>query len=750
MSKRSGPKSTPDKGKTTAKGKPASKSKPPSKGKVDGGRGKRPSTRSQPGAAAARLAAQTRPLELLPDHPSHYRNRELSLLEFNRRVLAQARDESLPLLERLRFLAICSSNLDEFFEIRVAGLREQINYDLGSTGPDRTPPRELMAQVSRTAHDLVTQQYQVLHEELRPGLEQAGIRAFGHKEWNQRQRAWLDRYFEMEVQPVLTPMGLDPAHPFPQVLNKGLSFLVELEGSDAFGRGSGIAVIQAPRSLPRLVRLPRSISRVPHGFVLLSTIIHEHVEHLFPGMRVVGCYQFRITRNSDLWVDEEEVDNLLHALQGELPNRRFGQAVRLEVTNTCPDHLVEFLLQETGLTERDLYTVRGPVNLHRVSAIYEHVDRPDLKFEPFLPGVPRRLKGAKSIWATLRRRDVLLHHPFEQFTPVVDLLRAAARDPKVLAIKQTLYRTGADSPVVAALVEAARNGKEVTALVELRARFDEERNIDLATTLQAVGANVVYGIVGFKAHSKLLMIVRREGGRIRRYVHMGTGNYHTGTARAYTDFGLLTCDADMGEDVHNLFMQLTGLGKPADMHKVLQSPFTLYKTIIKMIQRETREAKAGRPAQIIAKMNQLTERNVIRALYEASQAGVKVDLIVRGTCCLLPGITGVSENIRLRSIVGRFLEHTRIYYFHAKGEGRLYAGSADWMSRNLHRRVETCFPIEDEKVFKRMMKEGLEVYLEDNQQAWELQSDGTYVRLVPDEGVPARSAQALLLGELAD
>ncbi|MDJ0975932.1 MAG: polyphosphate kinase 1 [Planctomycetota bacterium] len=681
--------------------------------------------------------------------PENFINRELSLLEFNRRVLMQAKDQSLPVLERLRFLAICSSNLDEFFEIRVAGLKEKITYDLGWTGPDRTPPREILRKVSERAHGLVAEQYRVLDDEIRPALEAEGIEALRHTGWTQRQKQWIQRYFRSEALPILTPIAIDPAHPFPKVLNKGLSFLVELEGKDAYGRASGVAVVQVPRSLPRVVRLPRSLSRAPHTYVLLTSIIQEHVGELFPGMHVYGCHQFRITRNSDLWVDEEEVENLLHALKGELPSRRYGEAVRLEVHENCPEEMVAYLRQETRLAEDDVYRVNGPVNLHRLSGIYDHSDRDDLKYTPFLPGLAKRLRRHKSIFEAIKRRDVLLHHPYQQFSPILDLLREAATDPDVIALKMTLYRVGDKSPVVEALLDAARHGKEVTALVELRARFDEEANIDLATRLEEVGVNVVYGIVGYKAHTKLLMIVRRERGRIRRYVHCGTGNYHAGTARAYTDFGLMTADAEIGEDVHHIFMQLTGLGKAAKLQKLLQSPFTLHKGLLRMIRQEAKNARAGKPARIMAKMNSLSEPETIQALYAASQAGVQIDLVIRGICCLRPGVPGLSDNIRVRSIVGRFLEHHRVYYFHAGGKELVFCSSADWMSRNLKRRVEQAFPVLDAKAKLRVLREGLEIYWRDNQQAWDLQSDGSYVRAAAKAGDEPYCSQRRLLELLA-
>jgi polyphosphate kinase len=524
---------------------------------------------------------------------------------------------------------------------------------------------------------------------------------------------------------------------------------VSVEGTDAFGRETGLAVVQVPRAWPRLSAWPGVRGRTDSEFVMLSSVIHAHMNELFPGMRVKGCYQFRITRNSDLWVDEEEVENLLHALQGELQSRRFGAAVRLEVADNCPPDAEQYLLEQTELSETDLYRVNGPVNLHRLAALIGSVRRPDLKYPSFVPGLPRRLQGDRSVFDTIRRGDVVLHHPFESFGPVLELVRAAAHDPDVLAIKQTLYRTEAGSPLVEALIEAARSGKEVTALVELRARFDEAANIDLATKLEEVGANVVYGIVGYKTHAKMLMIVRREGNRLRRYVHLGTGNYHTGTVRAYTDLGLLTANREIGEDVHRVFLQLTGLGKATKLTKLLQSPFTLRKTLVRMIRTEAEAARAGRPARIVAKMNSLSEPGIIDELYAASKAGVKIDLIIRGICCLRPGVPELSENIRVRSIVGRFLEHTRVFWFHAGGDETVMCASADWMSRNLLRRVETCFPIEDQRLRQKTIDEALKPYLADNCQAWELGPEGDYSRVKRGKETK-HSAQEWLLERLGD
>ena len=680
--------------------------------------------------------------------PSLFLNRELSLLEFNRRVLAQARDTQLPLLERLRFLTICCTNLDEFFEIRAAGLKEQVGYGVQHLQADGLTPQETLRRISTLAHALVDEQYRVLNEELLPALAEEGIELLRRANWTTEDARWIKRHFLTEVLPILTPVGIDPAHPFPRVLNKGLCMAMTVEGKDAFHRQSGIAIVQVPRSLPRLIALPRGAEprRGPreHAYVMLSSVIHEHAGELFPGMRVTGAFQFRVTRNSDLWVDEEEVDNLLQAVKGELSSRKFGEAVRLEVTDTCSPEMARFLLENTGLGEEDLYRVNGPVNLNRLSTIYSLVDRADLKFPPFVPGTQARLKQSQDLFETIRGGDVLLHHPYESFGPVVQLLAQAAEDPHVVAIKMTLYRTEVSSPIVTALLDAARAGKEVTAVVELRARFDEAANIDLATRLQEAGANVVYGIVGYKAHAKMVMIVRREGRRLRRYVHLGTGNYHPGTARAYTDIGLLTARAEIGTDVHKLFQELTGLGHVARLKCLLRSPFTLRSALLERIGREIDEARAGREARILARFNSLSEPGIIQMLYEASQAGVQVDLVVRGVCCLRPGIPGVSDNIRVRSIVGRFLEHSRVYYFFAGGAEELWCSSADWMERNFFRRFEVCFPILDEVLRSRVLAEALELPLADNQQAWLLESDGGYRRVEAGKKQPLGSQRALL------
>ncbi|MBI2992980.1 MAG: polyphosphate kinase 1 [Gammaproteobacteria bacterium] len=677
-------------------------------------------------------------------NPELYINRELSLLEFNRRVIDQAKDEDAPLLERLRFLCIAGSNLDEYFEIRVAGIKQQVRYGATQSGPDNLTPHEVLNRISEVAHSLVDEQYRVLNEIIMPALDNERIRVPGGPEWQSQTARWVKRYFEDNVLPVLSPIGLDPAHPFPRVLNKNLYFMVTLEGKDAFGRETRLAIVQAPRSLPRVVHIPTEHGSGPHDFVLLSWIIQAHVDDLFPGMKATGCYQFKVTRDSDLFVDDEEVDDLMRALEGELPSRRFSDAVRLEVADDCPDELSRLLLEQFQLSESDLYKVKGPVNLSRMFAICDLVDRPDLIYPGFTPEVPLRLQKTKDLFEVLRSGDILLHHPFQSFVPVVDFLRQAAADPNVLSIKQTLYRTGDDWVIVDALKDAARSGKEVTVVVELRARFDEEANIELANELQEVGAHVVYGVVGYKTHAKMILVVRREGRSLRRYAHLGTGNYHTRTARLYTDYSLLTADQAVVDDVNKLFHQMTGLGRAGKLKKLLQSPFTLSKAILSFIEFEIEAAKAGKEARIIAKMNAIVDPDIIQALYRASQAGVKIDLIIRGICCLRPGIKGVSENIQVRSIVGRFLEHTRVFYFHHGGENLLYCSSADWMPRNLHHRVEACFPIDEKRPREQIIELGLQNYLADNTQAWILQSDGSYRRAKPGAHKPRCAQRALL------
>ena len=657
-----------------------------------------------------------------------YLNRELSMLAFNRRVLAQAQDERMPLLERLRFLCIVSSNLDEFFEIRMAGLKEQIRAHVAVVTTDGKTAQEAFRLVAAEAHAIVAEQYRHLNEVILPLMAEQGIRFLRRSKWTEAQREWIRDYFVREMVPVLTPIGLDPSHPFPKVLNKSLNFAVELEGKDAFGRSSNAAIVQAPRVLPRVTRLPAELAGCEYGFVFLSSVLHEFVGELFTGMTVLGCYQFRATRNSDLFVDEEEVTNLRTKLQGELPHRHFGDAVRLEVAENCSESMTDFLLAQFGLGADDLYRVEGPVNLVRLMQVPDWVDRPDLKFSAFTPGVPKAVGKGANIFDSIRRSDILLHHPYQSFAPVIEFLNQAALDPQVVAIKMTVYRTGTDSVLMQSLIRAAQNGKEVTVVVELMARFDEEANIGWATKLEEVGAHVVYGVVGYKTHAKALLIVRREEGSLRRYAHLGTGNYHPRTARLYSDFGLMTANEEITHDVSEVFKQLTGLGKARTLRDLWQAPFTLQPNVVAAIQAEAETARAGGKAMIVAKMNSLLEPETIHALYEASQAGVSVELIIRGVCALRPGVPGLSENIRVRSIIGRFLEHHRVFYFYAGGEEKVYLSSADWMERNFFKRIELAFPILDPKLKKRVITEGLKFYLADNQQSWDMNGEGIYQR----------------------
>src|SRR5215467_13959132 len=658
--------------------------------------------------------------------PQHYINRELSFLEFNQRVLDQAFDESVPLLERLRFLCISCSNLDEFFEIRVAGLKQLQELGGGQLAADAMSIPEQLAAIHDRTTQLVADQYRCLNELLLPKLAGEGVPLLGRPDWSREQSEWLEQYFEREIEPVLSPLGLDPARPFPRIQNKSLNFIVRLEGKDAFNRDSELAIVQAPRSLPRVVPLPGA--GATRACVLLSTIMQAFVHKLFTGIEVMGCYQFRVTRNSDLFVDDEEIDDLRRALEGELAHRRYGAAVRLETSNDCPPDLIKFLQAQFASNGLDTYAVAGPVNLNRLSAVYDLVQRPDLKYPIFTPGIPKRLVGSSDLFACIRQKDILLHHPYQSFAPVMDFLRQAAADPQVLAIKQTLYRAGHDSPLVDALVGAANAGKDVTVIVELRARFDEEANIELSNRLQEAGAHVMYGVVGYKTHAKIVLVVRREASGIRRYCHLGTGNYHPRTARQYTDYGLFTCDDEIGQDVHELFLQLTSLTQTPKLNRLTQSPFGMHEMVLEKLAREAGHAREGRPARVIAKMNALVDQQAIEALYRASRAGVKIDLVVRGLCALRPGIPGVSENIRVVSLVGRFLEHSRIYYFANGGDEEIYIGSADWMPRNLYERVEVLVPLRDEMLRNRVRHEILDAYLSDNRKARILLKDATYIR----------------------
>jgi len=669
-------------------------------------------------------------------------DRELSQLMFNRRVLAQAEDKRIPLLERLRYLCIVSNNLDEFFEVRVASLLAQ-----GALNNDPALAATL-ERISAECHALVVQQYAILNTEVLPQLRARGVHLVRHTDRNDAQRAWVKEYFEREVRPLLTPIGLDPAHPFPQVVNKSLNFIVSLSGKDAFGRGTAIAIVKAPRVLPRVIRLPDHLAKGDGvSFCLLSSVIHAHIEDMFTGRDVLAYSQFRVTRDSDLWVDEDEVKNLRQALKGELQGRQFGTSVRLEVARNCPPELSQFLLDQFGLVPNRLYAVDGPVNLVRLGELIDEVKQPALRFEPFIAGMPAKTAHL-GIFEHMLKQDILLHHPFQSFQTVIDFICVAAADPQVVAIKQTIYRTGMNSDLMEALITAARSGKEVTVIVELMARFDEEANINWADKLEQAGAQVVYGVVGLKAHAKLALVIRREVDGLRYYAHLGTGNYHPTTTRLYTDFGLLTANQAMGSDVNEVFIHLTSLTKPHKLNHLWLAPFALQNEIIKAIRNEARIARAGRPGRIIVKINALVDESVIRALYAASGDGVKIDLIVRGACILRPGVAGLSENIKVRSVIGRFLEHSRIYYFRNDLAHDVYLASADWMTRNLFRRIEVAFPVLDKALKKRVIAEGLNPYLKDNSNAWLLNADGQYHRHKSRSKQTEFSAQRHLMGLL--
>lgn len=676
--------------------------------------------------------------------PSLYLSRELAALEFNFRVLAMARDPAVPLLERLRYLGIVASNLDEFFEVRVAMLKHYHATGSAHPGPDGMSSGQLLTLIRKRALDLVTEQYSAWQEQISPQLDAEQIHMLTRHQWSTRQKRWLQGYFEHEVLPVLSPLGLDPAHPFPRILNKTLNIAVVLKGRDAFGHEGHMALVRAPRSLPRIIRVPAEVSGSGEHFVFLAELLQAFVDLMFPGFKVVGSYQFRVTRNSELIVEEDEVENLAHALSEELLGRGYARPVRLEIANDCPKAITAMLTRNFQLDDSDVYRCNGPVNIIRAGVIYDWIDRPDLKFPRFNPQLPSALESSRNKFDLIGQRDVLLHHPYQSFAAVIDLLRQAIADPQVLAIKQTLYRAGQDTPLVDLLVEGARNGKDVTVVIELRARFDEAANIHLATRLQEAGVQVVYGVVGYKTHAKMMLIIRREGNALRRYAHLSTGNYHQANSRMYTDIGLMTANPEIGEDMHKVFQQLSGLGPMIELKRLLHSPFTLYPAVLAKIERETSLARAGHPARIVAKLNALNEAHVIEALYRASQAGVEIDLIVRGACTLRPGLPGISERIRVRSIIGRFLEHSRVYWFANNGQPDLYCASADWMERNLMRRIEVAFPILDPELATRVFEETLANSLADNTRAWILQSNGRYTPATPDGQPPYNAQQALL------
>jgi polyphosphate kinase len=657
--------------------------------------------------------------------PQHFINRELSWLEFNQRVLDEALNPDNPLLERLKFFCITSSNLDEFFEVRVAGIKQQMESEAATRSVDGRTPTETFRAITKRVRRMVRALDDCWQNRLRPALQKHGFRFLRLPELDERDRAWIEKYFHSEVLPVLTPLALDPAHPFPQLLNRSLNLVVRLKTHVGSKTVERLAVVQVPRVLPRLVRLPRTDGRMDHVF--LGQLIGHYIGELFPGTNILGWWCFRVTRNSELYIDEEEVANLLAAVERELQRRRRGDAVRLEVERGCPPDVRADLLQQLRLTEADIYVLNGPLNPVRLMTLCDGDHSPELRYAPFLAPIAAPLRHKPDLFAAIRQRDILLHHPYESFESVVQFLQQAAADPEVLAIKQTLYRTGGDPRIIGALVDAVKNGKQVTAVVELRARFDEQSNIQWARQMEEAGVHVVYGLVGYKIHAKASLVVRRDQDQIRRYVHLATGNYNPATARIYNDVGLFTCHPEFGEDATNLFNLLTGICQFRPLRQWLVAPFDLHARLLALIAREVEDARHGFPARIIAKMNSLVDREIIEALYQASQAGVKVDLIVRGICCLRPGVKGVSDNITVRSIVDRFLEHSRIYYFENAAQPEVYLSSADWMPRNFYRRIETAFPILDGNVRERIISELLALPLADNSRSRILQSDGSYL-----------------------
>jgi polyphosphate kinase len=674
--------------------------------------------------------------------PEHFINRELSWLEFNQRVLEEALDPANPLLERLKFFTIVSSNLDEFFEVRVAGLKQEMESGQGGRSVDGLTARETFLEIVSHVRRMVDDQYDCWREDLKPALAKHNIRIMDMDDMTAGDLGWLEEYYLAKIRPVLTPLAIDPAHPFPQLLNKSLNLMVRLEMAPRDGNGQPIkhlAVVQCPAILPRLIQLPRDDAR--RDYVFLSHLIGRFIADLFPGTSILGCWAFRVTRNSELYIDEEDSSNLLKAVETELHNRRKGDAVRLEIDHRCPEKIRDALLKTFRLTEDDLYLVNGPLNPTRLMMLYQGDHSPELRDPPFVAPVARALRGREDVFTAIRERDVLLHHPYENFNSVVEFLEHAAQDKDVFTIKVTLYRTGGDPRIIGALMNAVNNGKQVTAVVELRARFDEANNIEWTRQLEENGVHVVYGLVGIKIHAKVALVVRSEGGQIRRYVHLGTGNYNPTTARFYTDIGLLTCKPEFGEDATNLFNLLTGICQFQGMKKLIAAPFDLHKRILQLVEREIGHAQKGLPARMVARMNSLVEPTLIEALYRASQAGVKIDLIVRGICCLRPGLKGVSENITVRSVVDRFLEHSRIYFFENACQPEVFAGSADWMPRNLFRRIEVVFPIEDGNLRERVISEILAVTLADNVKARFLRADGTYRPNKPSNGDKPRRSQ---------
>lgn len=655
-----------------------------------------------------------------------YINSDLSWLAFNKRVLEEALDHSNPLLERLRFLTIVSSNLDEFFEVKVAKLQEEMAETADTK--EYTRLRRLVSDIRAIAIDILDSQYRCLNEEVLPELRKKGVKLLEKSELNEAQLAWTKDYFLNEVMPVLTPLAIDPSHPFPQLLNKSLNFVVSLNGVDSFGRHIKFAIVQAPRILPRIIHLPVELSSSKDEFILLTNIIQLYMPYLFSGLEVLGVHSFRLTRNSNLYIDEDESQNLLESIEQELKTRHYGDVVRLEVTNECPPAVVSFLSKYLDLPKEDIYRVNGPVNLHRLASLLDAVEYPNLRYQPYPQYVPDDLKHGQSIMQAIDSGDIMLHHPYDSFQPVLDFVEEAANDPDVLAIKQTLYRIGSSSPIVDSLIRAAENGKQVSVIMELKARFDEANNIAMAKKMEEAGVHVVYGIVGLKTHAKICLVAKRSDNNIKYYAHVGTGNYNYTTSKLYTDISLLTADQELCADMTVAFSLLTGVRKYEPMKKLLLAPFVLHHAMVENIDNEIANARAGKPARIVAKMNALLENSLIDKLYEASAAGVNIMLIVRGMCGLVPGVKGLSENITVVSIIDRYLEHSRISYFHNGGEPKVYIGSADWMARNMFRRVEVCVGVENPRLKDRIINEILYAYQSDTIKARYMTDDGVYHR----------------------
>lgn len=672
---------------------------------------------------------------------------EISLLEFNKRVLYQAYDENIPLLERLKFLCILSSNLDEFFEVKVARLKRLTIEKPNVPIFNKQLPQDIFLEVHDKAKNLINEQYLLLVQTILPLLRKEKICFYHVDELNEQHKTWIEQYFHTKIKPVITPIGLDPTHPFPQVYNKSLNFIVELDGQDAFGRLTNLAIVQAPKILPVVIALPSKISNGKNIFVFLSSIISSHIQAVFLGMKVKSCNQFRITRNSRLLIDEDEVKNLRFTIEMELQKRHYGQPVRMEVNTNCNQYIVQFLLDQFKLQKNELYKIEDPINLSKLMFVHDLINRDDLKYNKIIPLYPVEFRKNQSIISILNKKDILLHHPYQSFDHVINFIEQSATDNDVIAIKITFYRIGNKSDLINALIKAALAKKEVTVVVELMARFDEEANVNWAEQLEHVGVHVVYGVFGYKVHAKMALVIKKEKNKLKRYCHLSTGNYHQGTSRLYTDCAIMTSDEQITSDINDIFTQITGLGKAMKLKKLYQSPFTLHKMILQSIDIEIENKKNNKKALIIAKMNSLVEPIIIKKLYKASLAGVEIILIVRGMCCLKPQIPGLSENIKVISIIGRLLEHSRIFYFYNSSKEDLYISSADWMNRNFFHRIEICIPIQNIQHKQKIIKECLLFALKDNTSAWEMNCDGTYTKIKPQKTETPFNVQEFLLNK---